>query len=302
MKQIILTIGAVLLSATVSVSAVANEKTITVVHSSSPGGLIDGQNQALQRGLEKEGYKVNVVRTKNCRQAQAWIKDNPKASVAMTYHTEEQAYLDNFPKSDDACDLGFDKSKLLAVTTGHYTTVCSMLPADQAAQKFFAGNHKVGVTYYAAVNHLLAEGILDSLKVKAKISRLQGNSKLLQALVSGDVDFTIQGNAASAVKAGATCFLTTAPKSYAQKEGMMSLEEFDAKNPWIGRGHLFAYIGMNLSNVNEVQKIAVNTVNKDEIIQKQLKVNGYKAGVATGESVDQQWTRVNQHIKGYSKK
>jgi hypothetical protein len=295
-------ITALLMSATVSVSAVAAEKNITVVHSSSPGGLIDAQNQALQRGLETSGYKVNVVRTKNCRQAQAWLKDNPKTPVAMTYHVEEQAYLNNFPSSDDACDLGFEKSKLLAITTGNYTTVCSMLPADQAAQKFFAGNHRVGVTYYAAVNHLLAQGVLDSLKIKAKISRLQGNNKLIQALVSGDVDFTIQGNAASAVKAGATCFLTTAPKKYAQPVGMLSLEEFDAKNPWIGRGHLFTYIGMNLTDAESVRKITIDIINKDEIVQKQLKVNAYKAGVSVGETVDQQWTRVDQHIKGYNKK
>lgn len=296
------TFSALLLSTVVSISAVAADKTITVVHSSNPGGSIDAQNQALQRGLESAGYKVNVVRTKSCRQAQAWLKDNPKEPVAMVYHAEEQAYLNNFPKSDDACDLEFNKSKLLAITTGNYTTVCSMLPADQAAQKFFAGNHRVGVTYYAAVNHLLAQGILDSLKVKSKISRLQGNSKLIQALVAGDVDFTMQGNAASAVKAGATCFLTTAPKSYAQTVGMLSLEEFDAKNPWIGRGHIYTYIGMNLPDIESVRKITVDVINKDAIIQKQLKVNAYKAGVAAGESIDQQWLRVDRHIKGYNSK
>lgn len=290
-----------LITATASFTALASDKTVTVVHSSSPGGIIDAQNQALQRGLERAGYRVNVVRTKTCRQAQAWLNDNPKVAVAMVYHVEEQAYLNNFATSDDACDLGFGKHRLLAITTSNYTTVCSMLPSSQAVQKFFAGNHRIGVTYYAAVNHLLAQGIIDSLKIKAKISRLQGNSKLIQALVSGDVDFTIQGNAVSAVKAGATCFLTTAPRSYAKTVGMLSLDEFDAKNPWIGRGHIYTYIGMNLPDIEAVRKVTVDVINTDEIIQKQLEVNAFKSGIAAGESVDQQWMRIDNHIRAYGK-
>ena len=293
------TLLALLLTVAFAMPALAQEKKVWVVHSAAAGGVIGTQNTVIQEELEKSGYRVEVVRTTSCKTAESWLKSNPEKPVVMVYHVEEQAYLNNFPKSDDACDIGFSREKLLTITTANYTTVCSMKPADEAIKQFFAGGHRVGVTYYAAVNQLLAKGILDSLKIQGRIVRFQGNPKLVQGLVGGDVDFTIQANAESAVKAGATCFLTTAPKDYAHKAKMNSLEEFDAKNPWISRGHVYTYIGMNLSNKKEITDIAVRTVNTNPIIQAQFKVNSYKAGLAAGMTEEQQWRKVDAHIKAY---
>lgn len=292
-------LASLIIAAGIVTPVVAQEKKVWVVHSASAGGVIGTQNTALQEELEKSGYKVEVIRTTSCKTAESWLKSNAGKPVVMVYHVEEQAYLNNFPKSDDACDIGFSREKLLTITTANYTTVCSMKPAEEAMKQFFAGGHRVGVTYYAAVNQLLAKGIMDSLKVQGRVVRFQGNPKLIQGLVGGDVDFTIQGNAASAVKAGASCFLTTAPKEYAHKAGMNSLEEFDPKNPWIGRGHIFTYIGMNLENKKEITDIAVRTVNTNPIIQAQFKVNAYKAGLAAGRSEAEQWQMVDSHVKGY---
>jgi len=278
---------------------VAQEKKIWVVHSAATGGVISSANNAVQEELEKSGYKVEVIRTTSCKTAESWLKSNAEKPVVMTYHAEEQAYLNNFPKSDDACDIGFNKEKLLTIVSVAYTTVCSMKPAEEAMRHFFAGGHRVGVTYYAAVNQLLAKGIMDSFKINSRVVRLQGNPNLIQALVSGDVDFTIQGNATSAIKAGATCFLTTAPKEYAHKTGMRSLEDFDPKNAWINRGHVFTYIGMNLQNKKEITDIAVRTVNTNPIIQAQLNNNAYKSGLAAGQSETAQWKMIDDHIKGY---
>jgi hypothetical protein len=276
----------------------AQEKRVNLLHSSNPGGIIDATNRALQENLERQGYSVEVVRTTSCRAASNWIKNNPGKPVVMAVQTEEMAYYRMSPTADDACDLELTKERLLAISYQNYYIACSMLPPDQALKKFQAGNHRVGVTYYAATNHVVAQQWLKDLNIpSSRVVRFQDNPKLVQALVSGDVDFTFQTNALATIKAGGQCFLTS---SNVKDSGHTPLSALDPKNRWINGGHMYVYVGINIDKP-AMTKVAVDTVKTHQLIADLVKTNGYSPGLAAGETEQQQWDRVHLHLSRYFK-
>lgn len=287
-----------LLSSVIAVTT-AQAKEIHVLYSSPVGGLIDGQNKAMQESLEKKGYRVEVVRAPNCRAAKAWLDANPTKPVVFNFQVEEEAYARLNPNAADACGIEITRKNLLAVGIANHYLVCSMMPKEQAMQKFLAGGNRVGVTYFAATNVVVAESLIRAMNLKdTKALRFQGQPKLTQALVSGDVNFTVNTNAGSIVNAGGQCFLSTAPADLARQNGWRSVAEFDAKNPWINGGQMYVYLTYNTDH-SAMTAEAVDVIKNHSILNDARKHNAFITGVAAGQTADQQFKMTQQHIDRY---
>ena len=292
-------ISALLLSLFLVTGVQAKERQISVIYSSPAGGIIDGHNKAMQESLEKNNWRVDAVRAPNCRAAKSWLDNNPGKPAVMAFQIEEDVYTRMAPGAADSCGMTVEPRNVAAISLANHYVVCSMLPPEKALPKFLAGGNRIGVTFFASTNVIVAESLVKTLNLKdTKVLRFQGQPKNTQALVSGDVDFTIGTNAASITSAGGQCFLSTAPKAVADKMGWKSIADIDPKNPWIGSGQMFVYLAFNTDS-NGIAKETVEVVKTNPILIEFNKTNAYPTGIAAGQSMDQQWKTIDNHIKRY---
>jgi hypothetical protein len=279
--------------------AQANPRQISVIYSSPAGGIIDGHNKAMQEHLEKNNWRVEAVRAPNCRAAKSWLDANLGKPAVMSFQVEEDAYNRIAPGAADACGLEITQQSVSAISLSNHYLVCSMLPPDKALSKFLAGGNRVGVTFFASTNVIVAESLVKSMNLKdTKVLRFQGQPKLTQALVSGDVDFTINTNASSITSAGGQCFLSTAPKNTAEKMGWRSIADFDPKNPWINSGQMYVYLAFNTDR-QTIAKETVELIKTHPILIDFHRTNAYPNGIAAGQTDDAQWKTITNHINRY---
>jgi len=295
-------ISALLLSLFLVAGVQAKERQISVIYSSPAGGIIDGHNKAMQESLEKNNWRVDAVRAPNCRAAKAWLDGNPGKPAVMAFQVEEDAYNRIAPGAADACGLTIEPKNVAAISLANHYVVCSMLPPEKALPKFLAGGNKVGVTFFASTNVTVAESIVKTLNLRdTKVLRFQGQPKATQALVSGDVDFFLGTNAASVTGSGAQCFLSTAAKPLADKMGWKSIAELDSKNPWISSGHMYVYLAFNTDR-NGIAQEAMSAVKTNPILIEFNRTNSYLTGVAAGQTEEQQFRVIQNHINRYTNK
>lgn len=295
MKSFVLTLMLVLFGASAQ-----SKETINLLLLSAPGGIYDTQLRALEKTLKDSGHVINYVLANSCKGAAVWIKSNPNAAVIFQTSAEEEINRINNPESDSACDIGFNKSSLIATGLITNMNVCTMHPIDQAMQRLLKSKNVMGTTFIPPTNGYLVEGLIETLKLDSKLIRYQGNVKLVQALVSRDIDFAIFGNIAPALAAGATCFLTTAPPSRARHFNMTSLATISPGNPWIDNRQVYVYMGRNI-DFDKMRSLTVRTLKEDENIQKQIKVGYQVGGIASGQTLDQQWLFIENHIRSMTK-
>jgi hypothetical protein len=292
-------ISAFVVAVCLAMGVQAKERQISVIYSSPAGGIIDGHNKAMQEQLEKNNWRVDAVRAPNCRAAKAWLDSNPGKAAVMNFQVEEDAYTRMAPGAADACGMTIDPKNVAAISLANHYVVCSMLPPEKALPKFLAGGNKIGVTFFASTNAVVAESLVKTLNLKdTKVLRFQGQPKNTQALVSGDVDFTIGTNASSITSAGGQCFLSTAPKAAAEKMGWKSIADLDPKNPWIGSGQMYVYLAFN-TDPRGIAKETVEVIKTNPVLIDYNKTNSYPTGIAAGQTVDQQWKTIDNHIKRY---
>lgn len=293
-------VGMLLLSLVLSISTNAQQqRQISVIYSSPAGGIIDGHNKAMQESLEKNNWRVDAVRAPNCRAAKSWLDNNPGKPAVMAFQVEEDAYNRIAPGAADACGLTIEPKQVAAIGLANHYVICSMLPADKALPKFLAGGNRIGTTFFASTNYIVAESIVKTLNLRdTKVLRFQGQPKATQALVSGDVDFFLGTNASSVTSAGAQCFLSTAAKPLADKMGWKSIADLDPKNPWISAGHMYVYLAFNTDRKGIAQE-AMEVVKTNPILIDYNRTNAYPAGIAAGQSEEAQWKTIQNHINRY---
>jgi hypothetical protein len=288
-------ITAVVLSITCSLGLTQN---ISVLVPAAPGGGLDHMSRALVTSLNAQGISATLEQIGTCRGAMAWIKNNPNKPVLMPMMVEEEVYRLKNPTADDACNIELRKERVVTTTIMATFKVCSMktkAQADQTLKQFLSGNHRVGVTYFVATNAMVAESLLKSLNVNARVVRLQGNPRLIQALVSGDVDFIINTNSAAVVQAGGYCFVTTADKITADRLNMVSLQSISPNNAWINAGQLYFIMGDNIDQ-KTIRPVIQQIVKENENF-KRLFIDGTKNLVDL--PLDAQLEEINKHIKRF---
>jgi hypothetical protein len=277
-----------------SVSAMAAD-TINLLLLSAPGGIYDTQTRALEKTLKSAGYDTNYVLTNSCKGAVAWMKSNPGKPVIFNVSAEEQINFRNNPTSDGACDIGFNRDTILSLALITNMNVCTMHPAEGALDRFLKGKNNIGATFIPPSNALLVNGLIDTLKLDAKHVPYQGQVKLMQALLSKDIDFAVFGNVKGALASGATCILTTADIKSAKRLQRTSLESISPGNPWIDAKQVYAFLGHNVDKT-KMREIIITTLKTDETIKQNLAVGYEIKGLAAGDTEEQQWKYVETHM------
>lgn len=271
---------------------------VSVLVPAAAGGGFDNMSRALVASLNENGVSATLEQTGTCKGAMTWIKNNPGKPVLFPMMVEEEVYRKKNPGADDACEIGLTQDRVIATTMMATFNVCSMKPqsrANQTLKEFLAGKHKVGVTYFAATNAMVADSLLKSLSIESKIVRLQGNAKLMQALVSGDVDFVLNTNSGPVVQAGGYCFMTTADKNTADKLSMISLQTLSPTNSWINAGQLYLVMGENL-NKNKITPLVKQAVKENENF-KRLFIGGVNSLIDM--PAGQQMQEIEKHIQRF---
>jgi hypothetical protein len=92
--------------------------------------------------------------------------------------------------------------------------------------------------------------------------------------------------------------LSTAAKPLAEKMGWKSIADLDPKNPWIGSGQMYVYLAFN-TDPNTIAKETVELIKTNPVLIEYNKTNSYPTGIAAGQTKDQQWKTIQNHINRY---
>lgn len=266
-----------------------------------PGGLTDQTIRALDETFKSKGIETNYLVLNSCKNTGTWLKKNPGKPALTVFSVQEQINATLNPGTDNACDIVATKQNTLALTLTAPMNICSMLPPDQALAHFRRGKHKIGATFSPATNGILVNGLIDSLGLDSKLIEYQGNPKLVQALISKDVDFALFGNVQPAISAGATCFLTTASTDFAKKFNRTSIDEISFNNPWRGNSQMNVALGWNIDN-KQIRALVIETMKTNPNMQKQLSVGYTMPGMVSGTTEDAQWKIISDYLATNSKK
>ena len=277
--------------------AMAGTNRITVVLPSVPGGIYDTQLRAMEKTLRTHGYDVDYEITGSCKGAAIWLKDNPNTPAIYLANTEDEIHRRNHPDSDGACDIGYTQDRLISISLVSRQNVCSMLPPDQAMTRFKAGNFILGTVFPPLNNYYLVTDLIDNLKLNSRVIKYQGNPKLVQALISKDIDFAFFQNVMPARDAGASCFLTLGDKKYAEDLHRISIAKLDPNTKYVDYKAIQSYMGQNV-NIATMRVLAVETLKTDPNIQKELQA-GHRLNLEI--SPEQQWRYITDQINKYTK-
>jgi hypothetical protein len=278
-------------------NAAADTKTISLILPSSPGGIYDTQLRALEKNLKSHAYNVNYEIVGSCKGAAAWLQANSKTPAIYMAMSEDEIHRRNHSESEGACDTKISQDRFIAIGVVSRQNVCSMLPAEEAMQQWKKGNFIVGTTTVPVNNYYLITDLLESFNLKAKVIKYQGNPKLVQALISKDIDFAFFGNVRPALDAGAQCFITLGGKNFAKETNRISLSELNPNTKYNDYQAINIYMGQNIDHVL-MRSLVTETLKNDETIKKEIN-SGYRLLLEL--NMDQQWQYVQNQIHNYSK-
>lgn len=285
---------AILLSS-LTLSTVSASETINVLSWGRPGGNTEGVNRAIAKEIEKAGYKINFEFVEGCRGIQKWIEKNPGKPAVFDLAVHQDLTRIKYPSSGQACDVGLKKEDVLSISAKNSLNFCSMQKDEIVAWRTFSSGNEVKIGYNRldAVFGDMVEGTAKAVNAKSKFVEIKGSPALTQALISGDVDMVITGNPANVIKAGATCFLQTDLTK--RKTTRFKYNEVLSNSPWQNAGHMNVWVGKNLPG--DFRQFAIDAANNSEHVARSVKLGAERSGVAVGQSVEQQWTEINNYLK-----
>jgi len=288
-----------LLSA-IAMTAMAQEP-INVVTNLPPGGLSERINLAFKDELEKNGYKVNLVRFDNCKGLENWVKANPNKPAVFEWILGFQALAMIDPTHPGACIVPLTEKTVLSINHQTQFQACSMKPVRDAMNQWRSGTGKLGITAAPDINGPIAEQIVADVNKNIQVIKYKGNPALVQALISKEVDFVGQfSNAAPVIQAGGTCFFTTAGIGKAARNNQISIDDFRKNSPVAGAGYMSVAVGLNI-DPDKIRPIIVDAVNKNPAFVQHFATGADKRGVPTGATPAQQFKLVEDYFKSFKK-
>lgn len=278
-------------------SAMASS-TVTVLLYSKPGGLLDAHNRALIDGLQKNGYKTDYKIVTGCKGVESWIKKNPDQPMVFNTMVAEEINRRLDPTADNACDLQITKDKLITLTYGGPYNFCTMEKDNAAALKHLttARHIRIGVASIPNTNEIVANGLVKDLGVDAKVIPIVGVPKVVQALISGDIQYTASTNTQPFLAAGANCFLTVGDRDFAKRMNRISIDDVKPNSTWRGVSADFWYYGINVDS-DAVRKIAIDVANNHPGLIKYLDSGFVKVGGAAGMDRAEEWQLFNRAVE-----
>lgn len=284
-----------------AVTAQAQLEPINVIVSLPPGGLVDKINLAMKNGLEKAGYKTNLVRFDNCKGLEHWLSANPNKPAVFEYLLGNTALGFTDPQNPNACNVPLTKDSVLAINYQSQFQACSLRPASEAIELFKTGKGKLGITVSPAINIPVAEKIVADVNKNIEVIKYKGNPALIQAMISREVDFVGQfSNAASVVAAGGNCFFTTASSSKAAKYSQISVDDFRKNSPVAGIGYMSVTLGLNVDPA-KIRPIVVDVIKHHPDFNNVFATGADTKGVASGETPEKQFQTVEEYLSYFRK-
>jgi hypothetical protein len=285
-----------------AVVAHAQSEPINVIVSLPPGGLTDKVNLAMKDGLEKAGYKTNLVRFDNCKGLENWMKDNPGKPAVFEWNLGNSALAVVDPQNPGACgSVPLTKDTVLAINFQSQFQACSLRPVRDAIDLWKTGKAKLGITAAPAINGPIAEKIVADVNKNIEVIKYKGNPALIQAMISREIDFVGQfSNASSVIAAGGTCFFTTAGVGKAAKNSQISLDDFRKNSPMSGIGYMSVTVGLNV-DPSKVRPVVTQVIKNNGDLSKVFAAGADIKGIATGQTPEQQFQTVESYISYFRK-
>lgn len=285
-----------------ALTAHAQSEPINVVVSLPPGGLNDKINLAMKSGLEQAGYKTNLVRFDNCKGLENWVRDNPSKPAVFEWILGNTALAMVEPDNPEACgSIPITKESVLAINYQSQFQACSLRPVREAVDLWKTGKAKLGITAGPAINGPIAEKIVADVNKNIQVIKYKGNPALIQAMVSREVDFVgVFSNASAITAAGGTCFFTTAGIGKAAKNNQISLDDFRKNSPVARIGYISVTVGLNLDSA-KFRPVASDVIKTHPDFQKHFAGGADQIGVPAGDTVDQQFRKVENYLRYFKK-
>ena len=261
-----------------------------------PGGLTDQTLRAFDETFKTKGIDTNYLILNSCKNAENWLAKNPEKPAVTVFSVQEQINAALNPTADNACKITATKQNTMVMTLTAPMNVCSMLPPDQALAHFRRGTHKIGATFSPPTNGILVNGLIKTMGLNSSLIEYQGNPKLVQALISKDIDFALFGNVKPAISAGATCFLTTGTQDFANKFDRTSIDEISINNPWRGNSQMNVALGWNI-DTQIIRAYMMESMKTNPNMQKQLSVGYTMPGLISGTSESEQWKIISDYLE-----
>ena len=279
-------------------STIASAETVWVLHSAKPGGNSGKMNYALAGELEKNGHQTKHEFVNGCRGIQQWLVNNPKAPAVFDFQVVEDITKDVDPSNDQACDVGFNKNSVLAISVKASLKFCAM--TDTAINQWLNEKAPVKIGYHRVVpgSQIMAEGVAKEINPNSRFVHIKGGAQLAQALVSGDIDIGAVSYSANLEQAGAKCYVETDLVS--AKNTPYKIKQLNPTTKWKDAGQISVWVGHNVP-MAEFRKYAITVVNTHPDILKNIKLGAERDGVAVGKTVDQQWTILSLYKNQFRK-
>lgn len=277
---------------------------LTVLRIGAPGGNSEIYTAAMSSRLNEKGWNTSIVGFADCKGAEQWVKNNPTKPV-MFIHWSDDFILPivdpNHPRS--CAGLTVSETTLVTPITQSYHMICSK--HETSAEKFLTkSNVKVGIWNHPIQTQVLKD-LLSDLKLDHKVVGFARGADLMQAAVSGDVDYIVLSSENLVRNIQGQCFITTAPLNKAKlmsdfrtNKTQVSIESLSKKLTRVGTGLSPVYVAYNVDMTQLRNNVVEILSNSPEYVNLWTSTT-VKTGVMAGESPATQWKNFSKFIYSF---
>lgn len=275
---------------------------ITVMRIGAPGANSDFYATVVGTHLQNRGWKTKTVSFLDCKGAEKWVRDNPREPVIYVTWADDFVLPSIDPNHPRSCPgLTLDQDSLVTPIVKSYHMVCSRNPVT--AQTFLQHRDaKIGSWNHPVQMRIVRDALKDLDLSQTKLISFARGADMLQALVSGDIDYMVVSSENLVRNIGGQCFLTMAPRAQASRMSdfrtsgtQTSIESLVERPTWVGTGLIPLYVAYNV-DIDRLRKDVVDIMSTSTEFQNLWSSSTVKSGVMTGITPEQQWQEFNRFL------
>lgn len=279
---------------------------LTVLRIGAPGGGSDLYTAPMSARLKEKGWNTTLVGVLDCKGAEQWVKSNPNKPVLYLTWSDDFVLPVLQPDHPRACpSLGVSESTLVTPITQSYHMICSK--TQVTVDQFLAHrNAKIGSWNHPVQTQILKD-LLSDLKLPHKVVGYARGADLMQALVSGDIDYVVVSSEGLVRNINGQCLITTAPVERAKQmsdfktdQSQVSTESLGAKLTRRNTGLIPVYVAYNV-DITRLRQDVADILSTSPEYSKIWSSSTLKAGIVAGQSPAAQWATFNSFINSFKK-
>lgn len=279
---------------------------LTFLQIGAPGANSELYSNLMSSRLSERGWDTSLLNFLDCKGAEEWIKKNPQKPVIFMTWSDDFVLPITQPENPRSCPaLTISEKTLVTVINKSHHMFCSR--GDLGLTEFMSSKPtKVGIWSHP-VQTLVAKDLIKDLKLEHKIVGFAKGADLLQALVSGDVDYIVVSSENLIRNIGGQCFLTTASPVLAKTmsnlkttQAQTSVESLGFKLSRLGTGLIPLYVSYN-TNIAALRIDIVDILNTSPEYSKLYTSINQKSGLVAGQSTAEQWSAFSSFLNSFTK-